>query len=580
MSTLSGKPRGPIDLSSYVSQRARERQENRQEDRQDNRQEPGREPGQGLEEGSAGDVLRSPYAPKLVRDRDAAAAGAPNEKAAAAEPTIVPSGDPPGHEPDGTAAGALPHQEHDAAPRFPGDAGEEDASAPTSSEFGRLDHLSFATENFEPDHSERGDAAASWHVADAGAQAPIQPDAGEPTDDQMDPMPPAPDLVASLQPGQPKNEPPNRDQGRFSDRDLERLEASLRWLQRQEANVRLPRGPGLGPVSGLGSIEERSGRYGDDMHGRNARLTRSLEPERMAPPPAGARGSGLTGVLALLGLAAVVATGAYYLVAGGSSPAPEPQPERLASVNPTYATPNSRPEPVVTAGQEDEQALARSKIASRFAERLQEQRNLPPPVPAEHALAPVRRSLQAPVQVEPPQVEPQAQPQLQPQAQQQLQPQAQQQPQAQPQLQVQQPQPPAPPTVQAPPQAQPQPQVQARLQPQPSAPEPVAAPPPASAPRIRPLDPETIQILIKKGEQFVAVGDLSGARTVFRRAAEAGDPGAAVALGATYDPIVLQRLGVVGMAAADVEKARTWYQTAENMGSQEATRRLRILANH
>ena len=74
----------------------------------------------------------------------------------------------------------------------------------------------------------------------------------------------------------------------------------------------------------------------------------------------------------------------------------------------------------------------------------------------------------------------------------------------------------------------------------------------------------------------------STARIVFLRAAEAGDPNAAVALGATYDPTVLARLGVVGMAA-DVEKARSWYQKAESLGSPEAsaaaTRLLRSTAS-
>jgi TPR repeat protein len=51
-----------------------------------------------------------------------------------------------------------------------------------------------------------------------------------------------------------------------------------------------------------------------------------------------------------------------------------------------------------------------------------------------------------------------------------------------------------------------------------------------------------------------------------------------MALGATYDPTVLAKLGVAGLGA-DVEKARTWYQRAESLGSTEATRRLAILAN-
>jgi hypothetical protein len=95
----------------------------------------------------------------------------------------------------------------------------------------------------------------------------------------------------------------------------------------------------------------------------------------------------------------------------------------------------------------------------------------------------------------------------------------------------------------------------------------------------RVLDPEEIKFFMKQGEQFVAAGDVVTARIVFQRAAEAGDANAAMALGATYDPTVLAKLGVVGMSA-DVEKARSWYQTAEKLGSPEARRRLDVLADH
>jgi PrtD family type I secretion system ABC transporter len=94
----------------------------------------------------------------------------------------------------------------------------------------------------------------------------------------------------------------------------------------------------------------------------------------------------------------------------------------------------------------------------------------------------------------------------------------------------------------------------------------------------RVLDPEEIKLFMKQGEQFIAAGDVVTARTVLRRAVEAGDANAAMALGATYDPTVLAKLGVVGMDA-DVEKARSWYQTAEKLGSPEARRRLDVLAD-
>jgi len=49
--------------------------------------------------------------------------------------------------------------------------------------------------------------------------------------------------------------------------------------------------------------------------------------------------------------------------------------------------------------------------------------------------------------------------------------------------------------------------------------------------------------------------------------------------GATYDPNVLARLGVVGVSA-EVEKARSWYQKAETLGSPDARWRLDLLASH
>ena len=82
----------------------------------------------------------------------------------------------------------------------------------------------------------------------------------------------------------------------------------------------------------------------------------------------------------------------------------------------------------------------------------------------------------------------------------------------------------------------------------------------------------------KQGEQFTAAGDVVTAQIVFQRAAEAGDADAAVALGATYDPIVFANRGVAGLGA-NVEKAQIWYQKAKCLGSTEATRRLAILAN-
>jgi hypothetical protein len=109
-------------------------------------------------------------------------------------------------------------------------------------------------------------------------------------------------------------------------------------------------------------------------------------------------------------------------------------------------------------------------------------------------------------------------------------------------------------------------------------PPPVAAvPPPAPAPAVRALDSEEMAAMLKRGESFIATGDIAAARLLLRRVAEAGNARAALALGATYDPAVLKQIGILG-AAADVKQARTWYEKAAALGSPEAPKRLEQLA--
>ncbi len=101
---------------------------------------------------------------------------------------------------------------------------------------------------------------------------------------------------------------------------------------------------------------------------------------------------------------------------------------------------------------------------------------------------------------------------------------------------------------------------------------------PASAYTPRQLDPKEIALLVRRGEDFLAVGDIPAARLVLQRAAEARDARAALVLGSTYDPIMLERLKVRG-PTPDIALAQTWYERAKEFGSAEATRRLEILAS-
>jgi serine/threonine protein phosphatase 1 len=90
------------------------------------------------------------------------------------------------------------------------------------------------------------------------------------------------------------------------------------------------------------------------------------------------------------------------------------------------------------------------------------------------------------------------------------------------------------------------------------------------------LDHGQIDFLIGRSQRLLAEGDVEAARILLRRAAEARDARAALALGATYDPIMLEILQVHGVAA-DVPRAREWYEKANEFGSQEGLRRLNLL---
>jgi hypothetical protein len=87
------------------------------------------------------------------------------------------------------------------------------------------------------------------------------------------------------------------------------------------------------------------------------------------------------------------------------------------------------------------------------------------------------------------------------------------------------------------------------------------------------VDSGEIGMLVARGKDFLASGDLSSAQLLFRRAAEMGSAEAAFALASTYDPRYLAEHKVVGIVG-DEAKARVWYQRAMQLGSPEAGRML------
>ena len=92
------------------------------------------------------------------------------------------------------------------------------------------------------------------------------------------------------------------------------------------------------------------------------------------------------------------------------------------------------------------------------------------------------------------------------------------------------------------------------------------------------LDGEEIAIMIKRAKDLLGNGDVAAARLLLRRAAEAGSAEDAFTLGATFDPVSLQRLGAIG-AVPDLTKARQWYQRAAELGSNAASQQLAGLGN-
>jgi hypothetical protein len=418
--------------------------------------------------------LRSPYAPKTARaplsnEPDVAvgaAADADSSRRAAEEP-----------------------REHPAIERYAGPAAE------------RLAFDVDGPRRLCPDDGPGGGSAPA--TPSFGAREP--PDSSPPTAFEACAGEPV-DLDAPLQPADAGNsrrrEPPAAERGDeiMSQLDLERLEASLRWLQRQEAATRLSRGAPPRPepwfARGDARVRHDSGERFVDLH----RSPLSLEPERLMPPPLRSRGDNLRGPLRIVMATCVAAPFMYYFLAGGSAPpsGPAARPQMASFDSRVVAAPPASsirpPELGPTMAQGDGPGTsAEGEMPARTTETVRTGR-----LSERETVA-----------------------MLQPGA--------------------------------------------------------TGAQTPPSSNTIRALDPEEIKLLIKQGEQFVAVGDLVTARTVLQRAAEAGDATAAVALAATYDPTVLAKLGVMGMGA-DVEQARHWYQAAESLGSAEATRQLRVLA--
>jgi hypothetical protein len=102
---------------------------------------------------------------------------------------------------------------------------------------------------------------------------------------------------------------------------------------------------------------------------------------------------------------------------------------------------------------------------------------------------------------------------------------------------------------------------------------PTAVSPPSVGVR---LSVTEIDALMVRGDTFFRAGDLTSARLYYERAADAGDGHAALQLGASFDPVILGRVGVRGVTG-DPTQALSWYRRAQQLGMAEAEQRIKSL---
>ena len=79
------------------------------------------------------------------------------------------------------------------------------------------------------------------------------------------------------------------------------------------------------------------------------------------------------------------------------------------------------------------------------------------------------------------------------------------------------------------------------------------------------------------GDQHLSNGDIVAARLFYERALKKGDPGAATAIGRSYDPLVYSQLRVHGVLP-DPNRAIEWYRRGAENGDSKAAAHIQALA--
>jgi hypothetical protein len=106
-----------------------------------------------------------------------------------------------------------------------------------------------------------------------------------------------------------------------------------------------------------------------------------------------------------------------------------------------------------------------------------------------------------------------------------------------------------------------------------SRPEPDSSIWPANPAPVQSLNGDLASTLMRRGQDFLGMGDIAAARVLFGRLADAGIADGAFAVAQTYDPRYLTMHKVIGVVG-DESKARAFYQQAAQLGSVEAAHKL------
>lgn len=96
---------------------------------------------------------------------------------------------------------------------------------------------------------------------------------------------------------------------------------------------------------------------------------------------------------------------------------------------------------------------------------------------------------------------------------------------------------------------------------------------------MKPLDESVILSYMRNGDLLLGRGDVAAARLFYQEAASAGSVEAMVAVGKTYDPVILDQLAIKGFHPDPVKAAEWYLQAKDKAADLQSIERLEALRN-